>query len=103
MKKEYTMKKLDLDRVAPSLPKNILPQPTLADLRKKLAKLDNEIAYALSLETFLDCDYKKVKVSKRIAKTPKAMMGKVRGKIVRNVSDSLKGTRPVLRTSNIFN
>ena len=49
-------------------PKNILPTPSLADLRKKLAALDLEIARLEAVETFLDCDYKKVKVSKKIAK-----------------------------------
>jgi len=97
------MKKPEFDRIPPAMPKNILPQPTLADLLKKRAVLENEIAYVLALETFLDCDYKKIKVSKKVAKTPKAMRGVVRGKIVRNISDSLKGTKPRVRTSNIFN
>lgn len=97
------MKKPEFDRIPPAMPKNILPQPTLADLLKKRAVLENEIAYVLALETFLDCDYKKIKVSKKIAKTPKSMRGVVRGKIVRNISDSLKGSKPRVRTSNIFN
>jgi hypothetical protein len=103
MKKENFMKKTEFDRVAPSMPKNILPQPTLADLLQKRAKLEQEMAYAMALETFLDCDYQKIKVSKKIAKTPKAMRGTVRGKIVRVIPESLKGTKPVCRTSNIFN
>lgn len=38
---------------------NTLPKDILL---KKIAKLEAEAAYAMALETFLDCDSKKIKV-----------------------------------------
>lgn len=81
-------------------PKNILPTPSLADLRKKLAAIDLELARLEAVETFLDCDYKKVKVSKRIAKAPKS---KIRAKSTRSVAPSMMGAKPMIRTSSVFN
>lgn len=81
-------------------PKTVVPGPTLAELQKKMAILEFEIARALAVETFLDCDYKKVKVSKRIAKAPKS---KIRAKSTRCVAESLKGAKPTIRTSSVFN
>ena len=81
-------------------PKTVVPGPTLAELQKKMAVLEFEIARALAVETFLDCDYKKVKVSKRIAKAPKS---KIRAKSTRCVAESLKGSKPTIRTSSVFN
>lgn len=81
-------------------PKTVVPGPTLAQLLKKRAELEFEIARALAVETFLDCDYKKVKVSKRIAKAPKS---KIRAKSTRCVAESLKGSKPTIRTSSVFN
>ena len=40
---------------------NTLPKDILL---KKIAKLEAEAAYAMALETFLDCDSKKIKVRK---------------------------------------
>jgi hypothetical protein len=81
-------------------PKTVVPGPTLAQLLKKRAELELELARALAVETFLDCDYKKVKVSKRIAKAPKS---KIRAKSTRCVAESLKGSKPTIRTSSVFN
>ena len=50
---------------------------TLAEIEKKIAVLEKEAAIALAIETFLDCDYKKVKVSKRIPKSRKFSLGYV--------------------------
>ena len=72
----------------------------LHELQKKMAVLELELARALAVETFLDCDYKKVKVSKRIAKAPKS---KIRAKSTRCVAESLKGSKPTIRTSSVFN
>lgn len=50
---------------------------TLAEIEKKIAELEKEAAIALAIETFLDCDYSKVKVSKRVPKSPKTALGYV--------------------------
>ena len=47
---------------------NTLPKDILL---KKIAKLETEAAYQMALETFLDCNAKKVKVSNRIPKSPR--------------------------------
>jgi hypothetical protein len=51
--------------------------PSLAEIEKKIAKLEKEAAVALAIETFLDCDYEKVKVSKRVPKSRKYSLGYV--------------------------
>jgi hypothetical protein len=50
---------------------------TTADLMKKIVVLEKEAAVACAIETFLDCDYKKVKVSKRVPKSRKYALGYV--------------------------
>jgi hypothetical protein len=50
---------------------------TTADLMKKIVVLEKEAAVACAIETFLDCDYQKVKVSKRIPKSPRFSLGYV--------------------------
>jgi hypothetical protein len=40
-------------------------------LEKKIAKLEQEAAIRMAIDTFLDCDAKKVKVSNRIPKSPR--------------------------------
>ena len=59
-------------------PAATMPVRTLAVIEKEIAKLEKEAAYALAVETFLDCDYAKVKVSKRIPKVPKYARGYVK-------------------------
>jgi hypothetical protein len=56
-------------------PAAVVPQKTYAELIAEIAKLEKEAAFAMAAETFLDCDYKKVKVSKRIARVPKYARG----------------------------
>jgi hypothetical protein len=56
-------------------PAATMPVRTLAVIEKEIAKLEKEAAYALAVETFLDCDYAKVKVSKRTARVPKYARG----------------------------
>jgi hypothetical protein len=56
-------------------PAATMPTRTLVDIEKEIAKLELEAAYALAVETFLDCDYKKVKVSKRVPIVPKYARG----------------------------
>jgi hypothetical protein len=51
--------------------------PSYAELMKKIAVLEVEAAKALAIETFLDCDYEKVKVSKRVPKSPRFSLGYV--------------------------
>ena len=52
-----------------------LPTKSYAELMTEIAKLEKLAAIAMATETFLDCDYKKVKVSKRIARVPKYARG----------------------------
>lgn len=59
-------------------PAATMPVRSLADIEKEIAKLEKEAAYALAVETFLDCDHDKVKISKRVAKTPKYARGYVK-------------------------
>jgi len=56
-------------------PAAVVPTMTYAEIMAKIAKLEKEAAFAMAAETFLDCDYKKVKVSKRVAKVPKYARG----------------------------
>jgi hypothetical protein len=51
--------------------------PSLAEIEKKIEILKVEAAKQLAIETFLDCDYKKVKVSKRVKKSPRFALGYV--------------------------
>jgi hypothetical protein len=54
------------------------PAPvTTADLMRKIVVLEKEAAVACAIETFLDCDYQKVKVSKRVPKSPRFSLGYV--------------------------
>jgi hypothetical protein len=52
-----------------------MPVPTYAEIMAKIAKLEKEAEFAMAAETFLDCDYKKVKISKRVAIVPKYARG----------------------------
>jgi Cys-tRNA synthase (O-phospho-L-seryl-tRNA:Cys-tRNA synthase) len=56
-------------------PEASMPVPTYAEIMAKIAKLEKEAEVALAVETFLDCDYKKVKISKRVAIVPKYARG----------------------------
>lgn len=56
-------------------PAATLPTKSYAELMTEIAKLEKLAAFAMADETFLDCDYKKVKVSKRVAKVPKYARG----------------------------
>ena len=49
---------------------NMFPSDILA---KKIAKLEQEAAYQMALETFLDCDTKKVKVRRMAKPRPSEM------------------------------
>jgi ERCC4-type nuclease len=53
-------------------------RPSYSDLLKKIEELKKEAEIALAIETFLDCNADKVKVSKRIPKSPKYALGYVR-------------------------
>lgn len=47
----------------------------LADGMRKVLKAQCESYKQLVIDTYLDCDYQKIKVSKRIAKVPKYARG----------------------------
>jgi hypothetical protein len=51
--------------------------PSIAEIENKIEILKVEAAKALAIETFLDCDYQKVKVSKRVPKSRKYALGYV--------------------------
>jgi hypothetical protein len=59
-------------------PAATMPVRTYAEIQKEIAKLEKLAAIAMATETFLDCDYKKVKVSKRVPKVPKYARGYVK-------------------------
>jgi hypothetical protein len=44
----------------------------LSDIEKKIAKLEQEAAIRMAIDTFLDCSADKVKVSNRIPKSPRS-------------------------------
>ena len=96
------IKKTSAAEILARFPKASLPQPTVAELKKKIEAIEKEMAIQMAIETFLDCDYDKVKVSKRVARVPKSARGIVRGKSVRVVAASVKGAKPMLSTSKIF-
>ena len=50
----------------------------LANDMRKVLNQQVESYKELVIDTFLDCDYKKVKISKRVAKTPKYARGYVK-------------------------
>lgn len=52
-------------------PSASLPTRSYSEIMKEIARLEKEAAFAMAAETFLDCDYKNVKISKRVAKVPK--------------------------------
>lgn len=52
-----------------------LPTKSYTELMAEIAKLEKLAAIAMADETFLDCEYKKVKISKRVAKVPKYARG----------------------------
>ena len=56
-------------------PAATMPTKSYTELMAEIAKLEKLAAIAMATETFLDCDYKKVKVSKRVAKVPKYARG----------------------------
>lgn len=69
--------------------KTIGPSP--ADLMKKIAELEKEAAIACAIETFLDCDYQKVKVSKRVPKGPSTWSGiRMKGAVYNRGSQKLR-------------
>lgn len=96
------LKKVSAGELLSKYPKASMPQPTVAELKKKIEAIEKEMAIQMAIETFLDCDYDKVKISKRVAKVPKSARGTVRGKSVRIVSASVKGAKPMISKSRIF-
>jgi hypothetical protein len=48
---------------------NLFPSDILS---KKIAKLEQEAAIRMAIDTFLDCSAEKVKVSNRIPKSPRS-------------------------------
>jgi hypothetical protein len=48
---------------------NLFPSDVLS---KKIAKLEEEAAIRMAIDTFLDCSAEKVKVSNRIPKSPRS-------------------------------
>ena len=64
----------------------------LANDMRKVLNAQCESYKKLVTDTYLDCDYKKVKVSKRVAKVPKYARAVTKGRAMSTVGDSyMKG------------
>jgi len=62
---------LSADEVLKNLPSSKGFNFPLADIQKKIEKLQKEADYQMALETFLDCNYTEVKKTKRVYGLPK--------------------------------
>ena len=62
---------LSADQVLKNLPSSKGFNFSSADIQKKIEKLQKEADYQMALETFLDCNYTKVKKTKRVYGLPK--------------------------------
>ena len=71
-----------------SNPEAKIPTRTVAEIEAEIAALEIEAAKALAVETFLDCNYELVKVSKVPARIPKYAKQYVRGRATKTVGDS---------------
>ena len=62
---------LSADEVLKNLPSSKGLNFPLADINRKIEKLQKEADYQMALETFLDCDSTKVKKTTRVYGLPK--------------------------------
>jgi hypothetical protein len=62
---------LSADEVLKNLPSSKGFNFSSADIQRKIEKLEKEAAYQMALETFLDCDYAKIKKTTRVYGLPK--------------------------------
>ena len=62
---------MSADEVLKNLPSSKGFDFPLADINRKIEKLQKEADYQMALETFLDCNYTKVKKTKRVYGLPK--------------------------------
>jgi hypothetical protein len=62
---------LSADQVLKNLPSSKGFNFSSADLQKKIEKLEKIAEYQMAIETFLDCDEKKIKKSNRVYGLPK--------------------------------
>lgn len=96
------MNPADILRMSASQKANVEFANSRVDLFKSDAQKMKELANGMRLviqtqcesykkhviETYLDCDYKKVKVSKRVAKVPKYARQYVKGRATKTFGDS---------------
>ena len=62
---------MSADEVLKNMPSSKGLNFLLADINRKIAKLEKEAEYQMALETFLDCNYTQVKKTKRVYGLPK--------------------------------
>ena len=62
---------LSADQVLNNLPSSKGFNFSSADIQRKIEKLQKEADYQMALETFLDCDYAKIKKTTRVYGLPK--------------------------------
>jgi hypothetical protein len=62
---------MSADQVLKNLPSSKGFNFSSADLQKKIEKLEKIAEYQMAIETFLDCDEKKIKKSNRVYGLPK--------------------------------
>ena len=62
---------MSADEVLKNLPSSKGLNFPLADINRKIEKLQKEADYQMALETFLDCNYTQVKKTKRVYGLPK--------------------------------
>ena len=68
---ENGFKHMSASEVLSNLPSSKGLNFSFAEIQKKIEKLQKEADYQLAIETFLDCDEKKIKKSNRVYGLPK--------------------------------
>ena len=68
---ENNFKHMSASEVLANLPSSKGLNFSSAEIQKKIEKLEQDAAYQMALETFLDCDYVKIKKTTRVYGLPK--------------------------------
>ena len=68
---ENNFKHMSAGEVLANLPSSKGLNFSSADIQRKINKLEQDAAYQMALETFLDCNYTQVKKTKRVYGLPK--------------------------------
>ena len=68
---ENGFKHMSASEVLANLPSSKGLNFSSQDIQRKIEKLEQDAAYQMALETFLDCDYAKIKKTTRVYGLPK--------------------------------